>query len=452
MGDALLKGVPGDRFAALSALLLCVVWVAELVQILRPLAALSSVASAALSGFLVLACARASSHIRALFLVVMAASAAMAWLNAVPQSLAHGFERSQIFGAFLPSVLLLRATVEASPRLERLRGNLVRLDVAASQNWTLYGSHALGAVLNVGAMSILAPVVARDADATRRKLLASSSARGVGTAVMWSPFFVAIGFTSQLVPQAAIWQVMSVGAGLAAIGLALSHVLFTPTLDRRGFLTSVVQLGPLLAPMALILAAVVAASVTLGLTGLQSVALVVPLFCAAYLAALGNRAACQVAERALSSFARLADELLIVVGATILGTVVAALPAVQELGASVTPGMISGIALMAALVFALVALGLAGLHPMIGVGILLPVLASGAFGIYPAVLVATGVFAWGLSASISMWTLPVVAASTNFGVPVRELLSRRSLLYGFLYAMAGILYLGAVNAALGSAQ
>ena len=434
-----------------SALLLCIVWIAELVLIVTPSAALSGVGAVALGAFLVLACVRAGGHIRALFVVVVAASAAMAWWNAVQQALAQGFERAQIFGAFLPSVLLLRATVEASPRLERLRGNFVQLDAATSQNWTLYGSHALGAVLNVGAMSILAPVVARDADDARRRLLASSSVRGVATAAMWSPFFVAIAFSSRLVPQAPIWQVMAVGAGLTVFGLVLSHALYTPSLDRAGFVTSVARLRPLVGPTVVIVAAVIAASSVAHLNGLQSVALVVPLFCVGYVLTLGGGAAGVVARRTFASFGKLADELFIVVGATILAVTVSALPAVQAFGASVTPGMISGVALMAAFIFTLVGFGLAGLHPMIGIGILLPVLASGSFGIHPAVLVATAVFSWGLSASISMWTLPLVSASINFGVPVRELVTRRSLLFGLLYAIAGILYLGAVNAALGPA-
>ncbi|HSN20683.1 MAG TPA: hypothetical protein VLS49_08395 [Usitatibacter sp.] len=343
-------------------------------------------------------------------------------------------------------MLFLRATAESSPRLERLRHGLGQLDEAAAQNWTLYGSHALGAVLNVGAMSVLAPVVTRGVGEAQRLRLAGSSARGVGTAVMWSPFFVAIGFTSQLVPQVRIWQVMAVGSGLAAIGLALSHLLFTPSLGARAFAASVARLRPLLAPMAAVISAVVGASALFGWSGLQSVSLVVPACCAAYLAVLGARAARDAARRALASFGRLADELLIVVSATMLAVVVAALPSARAVGMELTPGLISGFALMAALVFVLVTLGLAGLHPMIGAGILLPALAAGPFGICHAVLVETAVFAWGLSASISMWTLPIVAASLNFQVPVRELMSRRSLAFGLAWAIAGILYLGAVNA------
>lgn len=445
MGNALLTGAR-PALARLSAALLAALWIAELVRIVRPFGVLSLAAEAALAAFIALALLRASAHIRVLFVVVVGISAILAWRDHVPAALAHGFDRAQIFAAFLPSVLFLRATAESSPRLEQLRGGLRALDPAAARNWTLYGAHALGSVLNVGAMSIVAPAVARDASAAQRVELASSSARGVGTAVMWSPFFVAIGFTSQLVPGVAIWQVMAVGAGLALIGLALSHRLFTPSLGAAAFGSSMAQLRPLVAPISIVITAVVAASAALHLTGLEAVAIVVPLCCVAYLAHLGADAARDAARRTLASFGRLADELLIVAGATILASVVAALPSARAIGGDLTPGLISGFALMAVLVAALVALGLAGLHPMIGAGILLPAIAAGPFDICHAVLVATAVFAWGLSSSISMWTLPIVAASVSFNVPVRELMSRRSLAFGLLYGVAGVLYLGAVNA------
>ena len=105
---------------------------------------------------------------------------------------------------------------------------------------------------------------------------------------------------------------------------------------------------------------------------------------------------------------------------------------------------------LTALVFVLYLLGLAGLHPMIGAGIVLPVIAAGSFGISHAVLVETGVFAWGLSASISMWSLPIVAASLGFNVAVRSLVTRRDFLFGVAYGLAGVIYLGAVNALSGA--
>ncbi len=337
VGDAFLSLHAASRFAPVSALLLGIVWIAEIGLIFRHVPLLDFLGSVCLAAYIIMALARASVHIRTLFLLVLGVSLAIAWSLGATAGLAAGFAKSQIFGAFLPSVLMLRATVEASPRIERLRADLGRLGHEAAQNWTQVGSHALGAVLNVGATAILAPVVARGADPSRLPDLARSSARGVGGAVMWSPFFLALAFTSQLVPQAPLWQSMSVGAGLALIGLALSYRMFTPSLGWAGFRDSVAQLAPLVMPMLLVIGAVVGATLLFRLSGLQSVAIVIPLLCLGYIVTLGPLKGRSVLARTFTNFGRLSDELLIVVGATVLGAAVASLPVVRELGASMTP-------------------------------------------------------------------------------------------------------------------
>jgi hypothetical protein len=245
-----------------------------------------------------------------------------------------------------------------------------------------------------------------------------------------------------------MWQSMLVGLGLAAIGLALSYVLFTPGLGAAGYRASLARLGPLALPMLLVIGTVVGATLAFGLSGLQSVAIVVPLLCLGYVAGLGPSAAGGVARRTVSNFARLADELLIVVGATLLGAAIAALPFVRALGSRMTPDIISGPALLAALVVALLVLGQAGLHPMIGSSIVVPVVAAGGFGLCGVVIVSAGVFAWALNASVSIWTLPVAVAASTFGVPAAQMLSRRTLRFAALHALAGIAFLWAANAVL----
>ncbi len=434
------------RLGRLSAVLLAIVWVAELGVLLTRHAALSSLAAAGLAVFVVLAVLRASGHIRALFLGVTTASVALALLFADAASLLRGFERAQIFGAFLPSVLLLRATADESPRIARLREGVGRLTPAQARNWVLYGAHGLGAVLNVGAMAVLAPVVARDASEDERALLAAAAARGIGTAVMWSPFFVAMAFISQLVPAAPLWRTMLAGSGVAVLGLLACQLLFTRELGPAQFAASVRQLGALVLPTAVMVGAVVAATLLFSLSGLQAVSLVLPLLCVLYLARRGGGAIRATARRTLASFARLADELLIVVGATVLGVVIGSTPRVAELASGMTPTLISGAPLLAALIVVLVGLGQFGLHPMIGASIVVPIIAGGAFGIDPAVLVAAAVFAWGLSASSSIWTLPVAVAATTFDVPVGRLYTASTAKFALLLIVAGVLYFSALNA------
>jgi hypothetical protein len=446
VGHAALTAAGPTRLARASGWLLCGVWIAELGALVTSARALSAAALVGLVAYVALAWLRASRHIRVLFVCVTGLAVAVTWLVADPRVLLRGFERVQIFGAFFPAVLLLRATAETSPRVGRLQSSVGRLDAGQARAWTLYGSHALGAILNVGAMSILAPVVTRDADAARRADLASGAAHGVGTAVMWSPFFVSLAFVSQLVPAAPLWQAMLIGAGLAALGLALSHALYTPGLRGAAFAASVRLLGGLMAPTAVMVGAVVGATLLFHLSGLQAVALVLPIACAAYLALRERATRVEVAHRTLAAFARLSDELLIVVGSMVLGVAVGSLPALGILASNVTPGVIAGWPLLAAMVVVLVGLGQLGLHPMVGASLLVPLVAAGAFGISAPVLVAAAVFAWGLSAAISIWTLPVAVAATTFAVPLSQLWTRRSVAFGLALGAGGVVYLGVVNA------
>ena len=431
-----------------AALLLGAVWLTEVVRVFRPAPTLATIGLACLAAYTLLALARSSRHIRVLFVVVVGVAVALCAWQGDFAAVVAGFSKAQIFGAFLPAMLFLRATAEASPRIHEVRDDVGILAPAAAKSWTQYGSHALGAVLNVGAYAILAPVVARDADEPARYELARSAARGVGGAVMWSPFFVSLGFVSQLVPAAPLWQAMAVGSGLAIMGFALSHALFMKELGLSAWRSSLARLAPILAPMSFVIGAVVAATLVLHWSGLQSVAIVVPAMCVGYIAVLGPSHGGGIVRRTIASSTRISDELLIVVGATVLGAAIAALPAVQALGREVTPAMASGPVLLGGLVLVLLALGQVGLHPMIGASLVIPVVAGGDFGLCAVTLVNAGVFAWALNASVSIWTLPVSVASSAFAVQATRMMSPATWKYLAIHAAGGIAYLAAANALL----
>jgi hypothetical protein len=96
-------------------------------------------------------------------------------------------------------------------------------------------------------------------------------------------------------------------------------------------------------------------------------------------------------------------------------------------------------------VLTLVGLGQVGLHPMIGASILVPLLSAQDFGIHPLIIGAMCVFAWGMSAAVSVWTLPISVSAAVFQVPVTRLVSIRLLKMALLNSFVISLLLCLLN-------
>lgn len=435
----------GSRLAFVASASLAALWLAQLGHLVTQWPPLARVSVALLALFLVTALFQASRHMRLLFAVVWAVACALALGAGRPALLWKGLEQSTVFGAFLPSLLLLRAAAQSSPLAERFRQRCAGLDGRQAVQGVLLGAHGLGSVLSVGVMGVLTLGLSREAPERQRLDSAGAAVRGMTTSVMWSPFFVAMGFSSQLVPAAPLAHVMMAGMGLALIGIALSMRLFTPGIGWRASWQAAQPLSLLVLPMTLTFGTVLALNAW-GFGGLQSVALALPVLCGAYMLRRGRATASFVTRATLSHFGRLSDEMLVVVGASVLGVCIAALPGVQAAVRSVDAATVHGSWLLVALVASLYTLGQIGMHPMIGAGLALPVLGAGAFGIHPVVLVSATVFAWGLSASSSIWTLPFATAASSFEVPVTKLWHGQALRYTLLFGLAGVAYLVGLNA------
>lgn len=437
-----------SRLAPVAATLLLAVWALEIARMAADAPALRTLGAACLGAFAAYAWFRASPHIRALFLAIVVGCAASSWFHGSAEPMLAGLRRALVFGAFFPAVILLRATVEASPRLDRLRARLDGIGPAATELLTLHGSHGLGSVINVGASAVLAPVVTAGVDDARRVALSAASARGVAIAAMWSPFYLSVAFTSQLAEGVALWQVVAIGLGCSALGLGIAHAMFTPSVGAAALRESLARLRPLALPTAIVVGAVIGATLAFGWSGLHSVALVIPALCIAYTLHLGEGRTAAVARRTFAGLAQVSNELLIVLGGTLLGAVVASLPSVQQAAASVTPAMISGPMVIAALVAVMIALGQVGLHPMISSSVLVPVICLGNFGVAPVIAVSAAIFAWGLNAACSIFTIPMAMAASTFGVPVQRLVSGRTAAFAIVYGTLAIAALAALNAAL----
>jgi len=112
VGHATLSRAGGrpDRLLSLSGFALLFLLIFEEMYLLSGKYIFSFAAIVFLCIFAVSAFARASFHVRAIFLIALAISAtSMVWLGSI-ESLWVGLHRAEIFGAFIPAVIFLRAS------------------------------------------------------------------------------------------------------------------------------------------------------------------------------------------------------------------------------------------------------------------------------------------------------------------------------------------------------
>ena len=423
-------------------------WLLVVVDLLFNVPIARALAVACLAAFLLCAVPRASVHIRLLFL---AAVAAVAWSLLVAHDWApvrRGLESGIIMGAFFPTIMLLRATAGESPLINATRERLEGFSEPQREMWVQAVAHVLGSFLMIGGYLIARAALPEELSEARRVRLAEAAVVGIGLAVCWSPFFVAGAIASQLVPTVSAWQLVLLGFGFSVAGWVLSFLLLYRGMDAVALLAPLRGVATFAIPSAVLVAVVVAVSIVTGYRSLETVVLVVPITCLAYLATLGWGATARALGRVPVSLARLSDELIVFTSAMCVGAVVAGSGAGK--GLSQLLGGLAGMPLLliAAEVALIAGLGFAGLHPMITVTLLVPLLAEVHRQFADLVVAYIVVFAWRLSSLSAIWTLPVASAATNFDVPVRRLAFGRNLRFALAFGICGCLALAAINGVL----
>lgn len=418
------------------------VWLLVVLYLLLGFPLLRTLAVGCLAGFLLSAVPQASLHIRLLFLV---GAIAAGWSILVVRDWApvlRGLEAGIIMGAFFPTLLLLRATADQSPLLAATRERIDRWSERQQEVWVQAVSHLLGSFLMIGGYVIARSALPPELPEARRVRLAESATLGLGLAGCWSPFFVASAIASQLVPSVSAWQLVVLGLGIALIGWTLSRLMFFRGVDMAAPFRSVAAFA---IPSAALVGLVIAVSIVTGLRNLEAITLVVPVVCLGYLATVGRRAAVSALRRVPPALARLSDEVIVFTTAMCLGAVVAGSGAGKGLSQ-----LLGGLAEMPLLlifteVALVVAAGFAGVHPMISVTLMIPILVEAHRQLADVVVAYVVVLAWLLSSLVAIWTLPVASAATSFDVPVRRLALGRNLRFMLVFGVCGCFALAALN-------
>jgi hypothetical protein len=360
--------------------------------------------------------------------------------------LMKGLEAGLLLAAFMPVLMLIRGTADASPEIAVARLRFAALTPEQTPVGYFLGAYGGAIVLSTGAQALLAALLPADADERFRLRTAAASLRGGTLAALWSPFFVSLALTSHYLPMVPAWQIMPLGFAMAAIGLLLGLAMF-----ERGGWTAIPRalhgLGPLVGPIAGSAGLVVAGTVWLGFSTLQSVVLIMPPACIAWVLLRRPGSVRGVLDGTYLSLGKLSDEVLIVTAAISLGTAMETLP---ELPALLQPWLV-GLPVFATLLIVpvvMILLGQLGAHPMISGTLVLVAFTGIPGGPHPLCLMQAVLIGWGLGAMTSPSGIQLMVTAMMFRVPFQRLTFGENLIFSSAFTLLQAVLLSLLNAAL----
>ncbi|MBL8671413.1 MAG: hypothetical protein JNK11_12230 [Alphaproteobacteria bacterium] len=436
------------RVASLLRWLLALLWLAETVLIVADWPPLRHVAEAGIALYLVAALFAARRQSLVLCAIVGGAAALVAWRFDLWLAALDGLRISLMFAGLMPILIVTRVTASLLPAVIESRRRLAALPEAHRRVAQAWSTHAFGAVLNTGALSVAASLSAPGASAEERLRIALSSMQGLNLAVLWSPFFVGMGYIASRLPAVPAWQTLLLGLALACGALAGAGARLVGLRRLPASLAATLRaLAPIGLPAGIAAGAVVAAATWLASGTLEAVILVMPLLCGAVL--LPRRGAlAQAAAETMTGMARLHDEILVVSVALLLGAVLAQAPAIADALAPLLGDAPPAPLVLAILLGGMVLPSILGIHPIVTVTILLVVLGRTHHAVAPIVLLQAGLLGWALGTLISPSSLSVVIAARLFDVPVRRLVWSPNTGFVALMAAASLAALLGLNALL----
>jgi hypothetical protein len=254
--------------------------------------------------------------------------------------------------------------------------------------------------------------------------------RGFAAASCWSPVFGNMAILLALYPTLSWAEVFPVGLALGQVTIvvgalmnlaALAKLPPAPPASLTPMSTLLRSSLPLMISLLALLGLIIAASWLLHIVISAAIVLLAPFVSLLFNAATG-RAGHRIADavtglgRAMENFGALASEALLFMAAGCAGSVLAdAIPAswIAAIGAALSGHQFFGLAF---LVGAIIAISLAGVHPVLSAVFLASSLPPPVLGLPPLTHMAAILAGWGLSANMTPFSVVSLTASRYAGI------------------------------------
>lgn len=422
--------------------LLATTWAIQFILVFWPTSLLAEMAMALLGTYVVLAHFRLRRHALVISLTLSVVVVWLLWSGDRWPQFWEGMRTCVVFAAFLCSLMLLRIVAEKSPEIIETRHRLGQVELGGRRAAQLAGAHLVGGVISIGATAIVAAATGRDADEATRKEAARYTLRGQNLAILWSPFFVAMGVATEQVPDAHIGQIIGMGIAFAALALGLSLAAIRPSLN--GIKQALWALTPAALPVTVAAGSVISLNLLSPLGSIESIIVAGPILC--LVQAVRHRMDLGgVAIQTGDGLPRLRDEVAIVMAALLLGRLLVRDPTLLDWLQPLLREEVPVIAILGGGLAIMVGFGCLGVHPIISMTLITAIIfASGR--VYPPVIAQLGLLGWSLGTMSSYASVSLVVASGMFRLGLRYLSVNANLRFVILFSLLSIVLLSLIDA------
>lgn len=356
-----------------------------------------------------------------------------------------GLERAVMFAAFLPTLALLRAAVSKDPRLERYRERLERVSPETRPLWIVSGSFVLASVLSVGSSAIFSSTLRDDAPEVERVAQARANVCGASLALIWSPFFVALAVVSDFLPEVSLLSLVGSGMFVSVLGQILATRIYARSTPIKGNLETIAALSGFAMPVVATTILVVVARATTGLSTIQTMLVILPVLCVAYLAFRGRARTDRARRDVWDAMGRMHDDVAAVSAAMIFGVVLSGTPWME--GLEIVPFLAGfpAAAIVGACILLMALLGFAGVQPLVAGTICLIVLTGGSFGLTDLATGISVLAGWSASSMLSVSSLLVRVTAAQHGVRPEQLVVGRNMVFFAAFLPLVVMVVMAIN-------
>ncbi|MBZ0331010.1 hypothetical protein KZO25_11855 [Halomonas sp. ANAO-440] len=343
--------------------------------------------------------------------------AGLAWVQQDVSLILGGLRSAATFVAFLASLYVLRGIIQTSPALSTVQSGLDGLPHRSQYGTMQLLGFTFAVPLAVGAVGVIGPLVTRITEEASREISAAWALRGMGLAVFFSPFTVAMGTVmNALGERLALPLLLATGFITASICLTLPFMLghcHFPTQLSRHFWQQTLRVFQ---PILLLVGAVLGLTYASHLSALESIALSVPVLSFIIMAIRGPQAGRKIFETAKNGWQNMSGEVTIFVAAMLFATALSSHPAVTEFFTQVADKVGPGL-LITLTVLGVASMAMAGVHMLVTTTIFLTAFEPHMPGsVHLVMLGMAGLIGWGFGSMVAPGSPAFLLATRIFMV------------------------------------